>query len=257
MVKVDFQRYSDYMYFAKDCKCGKVYPLSIAGQYQQGDILINSSSNCNAALFWHYSGFAFLLGEYDEGFLKAVYDIVIDENKINSRRFILFSNEKYIENYFSDKENVDIERRYFFEYKSQNCNVNYDLPHNCELKVIDSGLLSEIEGRITPYFSWDNSEEFLTKGKGYCIISDGNIAAWAFSAAISDDEIDIGVETNERYQHRGFGAIASKAMIQYILEKNKIPVWACHYKNTASAQLARKIGFDKIGECAVIKRKGT
>ncbi len=255
MVKVDFQSYSDYIYICKDCKCGKVYPLSIAEEYQYGDIFVKSRTECNTVLFWHYSGFAFLLGEYDEGFLKEVYDIVLDKDKINPRRFILLSDDRYIENYFRNKENVDIECRYFFEYKNQNCNLNCDLPHNCELKAIDGRLLSEIQGRITPYFSWNNSEEFLAKGKGYCILSDGNIAAWAFSAAISDDEIDIGVETNERYQHRGFAAIVSKAMIQYILAKNKIPVWACHYKNTASAKLARKIGFDKIAECAVIKRK--
>lgn len=255
MVKVDIQNYSDYIDFAKDCKCGKVYPLSIAKQYQPGDIYVNPQSGCNAVLFWHYSGFAFISGEYNESFLESVYEIVIDENNMNPRRFILFSDEKYIENYFGNKENVDIEYRHFFEYKNQNCNLNYALPHNCEIKVIDDRILSKMEGRITPYFSWEHPEEFVAKGRGYCIISDGNIAAWAFSAAISDDEIDIGVETNENYQHRGFAAIVSKAMISYILDKNKIPVWACHYKNTASAKLAMKIGFDKIAECAVIKGK--
>ncbi len=69
MVKVDFQSYSDYIYICKDCKCGKVYPLSIAEEYQYGDIFVKSRTECNTVLFWHYSGFAFLLGEYDEGFL--------------------------------------------------------------------------------------------------------------------------------------------------------------------------------------------
>ena len=119
----------------------------------------------------------------------------------------------------------------------------------------DAELLSKIKGRITPYFSWDNADEFLSKGKGYCIVTDGEVAAWAFSAAVSSTEIDIGIETQEKYQHRGFAAIVSKAMIKYVLEQGKIPVWACHYKNIASAKLADKLGFDKVAECFVIKRK--
>ena len=112
-----------------------------------------------------------------------------------------------------------------------------------------------MKGRITPYFSWNNADDFLAKGKGYCIITNGEISAWAFSASVSNNEIDIGVETQEKYQNRGYAAIVSKAMIKYILEHKKKPVWACNYKNIASARLAEKIGFDKISECFIIKRK--
>ena len=141
----------------------------------------------------------------------------------------------------------------FFEFNKVSAEIP-DLPSDCELKIIDAEILSKMKGRITPYFSWSNANDFLSNGKGYCVITNGEIAAWAFSAAVSDNEIDIGVETQENYQHRGFAAIVSKAMLKYILEHNKKPVWACHYKNLASAKLAEKIGFTKIAECFVIKR---
>ena len=254
MVKVDYQNHFEYIHYAEQCKYGNVYPLSIAEGYQQGDVFVNSVSNCKTALFWHYSGFASVSGEYDESFLEAVYDIILDKDKINPRRFILFTDDEQTKSFFSNRESIDVERRCFYEYNKA-INEAVDLPQNCELMPVDAELLSKIKGRITPYFSWDDADEFLSKGKGYCIVTDGEVAAWAFSAAVSSTEIDIGIETQEKYQHRGFAAIVSKAMIKYVLEQGKTPVWACHYKNIASAKLADKLGFDKVAECFVIKRK--
>lgn len=69
------------------------------------------------------------------------------------------------------------------------------------------------------------------------------MAAWAFTAAISSDEIDIGVETRSDYQYSGLGTIVAEKMIQYCLQQHKRPVWACHSNNMASQKLANKISF--------------
>jgi len=254
MIKIDLQSYSDYICYAESCKYGNVYPLSIAEGYQQGDIYVNSINNTKNVLFWHFSGFAFIAGEYDNAFLESVYDIISDKNGTNPRRFILFTDEQ-TKSFFETKENIDIERRCFFGFENKTFNKTIALPSDCELKPIDANLLSKIKGRITPYFSWDNAGEFLSKGKGYCVVCGEEVAAWAFSSAVSNNEIDIGVETSEKYQHKGFATAVSTAMIKYVLAQNKTPVWACHYKNIASAKLAERSGFHKISECYVIKRK--
>lgn len=250
------QQYSDCKYIANDIKCGKVYPLSIAQLYQQGDIFTKAKTGFKTILFWHYSGFAFISGEYDECFLENVYDMISDRYRKNNRRFILLNDDELTIEYFKNKDNIEIERRFFFEY-DQSHNKSIDLPDNCEIKDIDAELVSKIHGRITPYFSWSSAEEFLSKGKGYCVVINDTVAAWAFSAAISDEEVDIGVETNENYRGMGFASTASIAMINYILAQNKKPVWACHFQNTASAKLAEKIGFKKVSECSIIKNKET
>jgi len=252
MIKADIENYSDFIDFARNCNCGNVYPLSIALNNQSGDIYA-LSKEYKTVLFWHCCGFAHISGEYNEDFLALVYDMIIDKDRKNDRRFILFSDNEQIKKFLAYKDNIEIEKRYFYEYKE--CDEADILPQGCELKVIDSKLLSEIKGRITPYFAWENGEEFLQKGKGYCMVTDGEVSAWAFSSAVSDEEIDIGVETAEKYQHRGYARIVSRAMVKYILSQNKTPVWACHYKNTISAKLAEKIGFYKVAECYVIKRK--
>ncbi|MCD7724982.1 MAG: GNAT family N-acetyltransferase [Clostridiales bacterium] len=63
---------------------------------------------------------------------------------------------------------------------------------NYTLKTIGISETRKMKGKIISAFSWDNAEDFLLKGKGYCIVINDNIAAWAFSAAISEREIDIG-----------------------------------------------------------------
>lgn len=255
MIKIELKNYSDYISYAEKIRFGNVYPLSIVHNFQQGDTFVNSLCNCKNVLFWHYCGFAYIYGEYDQHFLESVYDLIINKEKTNSRRFILFTDDEHIKSFFEKKEKIDIQLRYFYKYKNTEYNKTADLPQNCTLKAIDKELLSKIKGRITPFFSWNDENEFLEKGKGFCIVSDNNVASWAFTAAISDNEIDIGVETSEKYQHKGFAAIVAKAMLEYILSENKRPVWACHYQNLASAKLAKKLGFDKIAECYVINSK--
>ncbi len=63
------QDYKFFERFAYACKCGNVYPLSIVQSYQEGNVFTKQTANCNTVLFWHYSGFAFVSGRYDEDFL--------------------------------------------------------------------------------------------------------------------------------------------------------------------------------------------
>lgn len=110
-------------------------------------------------------------------------------------------------------------------------------------------------GKIVPSFFWRDGNDFLEKGKGYCITCDDDIASWAFSAAVSTKETDIGIETDCKYQQQGLGLIVTKKMIQYAVSQGKKPVWACHYKNTASEKMAEKLGFVKDAECFVIRSR--
>lgn len=252
MEAVNSRNYHDYISFANACNCGKVYTLSIAEGYQRGDIFADSASNPKAVLFWHYCGFAQISGEYNEGFLEEIYEMLTDKDRTQNRRFILFTDDKNIEAYFRSKDKLEISERYFFEYDSGKPD-KADMPKGFELKEIDSGLLAKISGRITPAFSWSDMEEFISKGKGFCVTEGGNAAAWAFSAAISNSEIDIGIETAEKYQRKGLAVIAAKAMIDYAISVGKAPVWACHSQNTGSRKVAEKTGFKKTAECAVIK----
>lgn len=255
MQRTEYKRYSDFIYYAADNDCGKVYPLSVSQGFQYGDIFTYPANNGEAVLFWHYCGFAYIAGKPDEAFLEDVYKLMLNSNNTYSRRFILMTNDKDTENFFRSKDGVCIDRRYLFEYTENQSPVIPTLPSGFEIREINPELLSVIHGGIVPSLFWESSENFLKKGKGYCILENSNIAAWAFSAAVSSSEIDIGVETAEKYRGHGLASASAKAMIKYAFDVGKSPVWACHCNNAASKRLAEKIGFVKASECSIIKLK--
>lgn len=268
----------DIIKYINKTTCGVVYPFSIAENIQHGNVYIYQDS----ALFWHYSGFAFIGGACENHFLNFIYEnffaanpvFSIDRSKNISRRFILFASDQKTKDFFFNKNkifnninNIIAGKRYFFEYprnfhdfssefylKNKISPVNFT---NFQIREINAELLDKlnhINGVVTPYFSWSKPSEFLKNGKGYCL-TDGNIiAAWAFSAAVSSIEIDIGVETSAEYRRLGFGALVAGQMIKYCLEQNKRPVWACNSNNIASRKLAEKLGFIKISECDTFKK---
>lgn len=255
MYKIDSLRYSDFIAIADNHDCGKVYPLAIAEDIQKGDIFTSSMKNYNNVLFWSYCGFAYLSGKADECFLEDIYEFILDRTKLDSRRFLLMTRDEYIQEYFKSKHDVIVEKRYLFEYSKNRKMVEPILPVGYELKEIDNQLLGKISGKITPILFWQDINDFLAKGKGYCITCDNDIASWAFSAAISSKEIDIGIETNPEYKQQGLGLIVAQKMIQYTIGQEKEPVWACHYKNAASERMAEKLDFVKVSECSIIKCK--
>ena len=67
-----------------------------------------------------------------------------------------------------------------------------------KLKRISSDNYELMTGRIIPTFSWESRDEFLKNGFGYCLIEGDRMVACAFSSAISNGFVDIGVVTDER-----------------------------------------------------------
>jgi predicted GNAT family acetyltransferase len=117
---------------------------------------------------------------------------------------------------------------------------------------MDRDIISRLNGRITPAFSWDDTERFLKYGKGFCVMCDGEPVSWAFTAAVSSTEEDIGTETVESHRRKGLAAAAAAKTAEYIIAGGKAPVWACHCGNAGSQKTAAKIGFVKDTGCTVI-----
>ena len=80
--------------------------------------------------------------------------------------------------------------------------------------------IGDIRGRITPSFSWKDSDTFLRNGFG-CIArneADGSFAAVAFSSTVSPEEVDIGVETAEAHRHHGLASYLAYRMCEEIIQ---------------------------------------
>ena len=93
--KLNKIQYSKLIDIASTHDCGCVYPLSVAEGIQEGEIYTGSEGNYNKILFWVQSGFAYLSGNIDEGFLNDIYDFMINRSKTDDKRFLLMSKDKY------------------------------------------------------------------------------------------------------------------------------------------------------------------
>ena len=240
-----------YCVFAKHCSANRVYPLSVAQGFQDGDIFIDADHGVRAVLFWHYAGFAYLSGEITEPFLDRIYRDYFQQQL--RRRFVLVTDDRRVTGFFAEKDNIILEQRIEYRYD----NAPPDSFHSCgyRIEAISDANLQKIRGRIIPFFSWSGEERFLKDGFGYVAMDGDTVAAVAFSAAVSTEEVDIGVETAEPYRRKGLAKALVDRMCRDIVSMKKKPVWAHAASNTGSMQTALRAGFavDRIN--TVIKKQ--
>ena len=247
MDKLRPEEYSKALLFIENTDCGGVYARAVAERIQAGDIFTDG----RAALFWHCGGFAFVYGDCDSAFLGGIYEKYLSGKTLLPKRFVLFADER-VKAYFSGKPDLTVGSRLFFEYPADRAVPDFPLPEGFELRRITKELTDRINGRVVPLAYWDSAESFLAGGTGFCATKDGAPAAWAFSAAVSADEADIGVETSEGYRRLGLASAAAAETVRRIRSMHKKPVWACSAENPASRDLALKVGFEQVGECFTI-----
>ena len=247
MKKLDPADYQSVLRYIVPSACGEVYPRSIAEGLQHGDIFTEE----DAVLLWHHDGFAFLYGTCGEDFLEEICQTFLYSTP--ERRFILFTDKPEIEQFFREKPDLIFGQRYHFTYPEGRPVPPETLPEGYTIRAFDSALFNSLQGRITPRFSWPDADTFLQNGMGYCIFCGEEPASWAFSAAVSAEELDIGVETAESYRHKGLATLAAEAMLRYCLNEGKRPIWSCDVHNLGSQRIAEKAGFVKASTYTTIR----
>ena len=225
---------------------GAVYAYSVAEGVQTGTLY--TDENRHILLVRHVCGFALLYGAYTEETLREIGEMILHPAPFS--RMLLFAPDDTAAEYFSRQADFTLEQRLFFRYGAKKLP-----PEQPAVTRLTPELTAQIQGKITPAFSWDDMDDFAERGTGFCAVQDGVPAAWAFSAAVSEREIDIGVETDERYRRRGLAFAASAAVIRETLRQGKTPVWACHAENTGSRKLAEALGFSMCGQCTTVRRR--
>ena len=233
-------KYKGYLEFANKCIANHVYPMSIVAGTQDGDIYTDDKG---CTLFWHYCGFAYISGNVNEDVLEEVYQkfFVPDTERI----FVLITDSEHASNYYSGNNDLRIDKR--IEYIHGRIPENRPiLDDNYIVESITADNIGDIQGRITPSFSWKDSEAFLRNGFGFAAKSkvDGSFAAVAFSGAVSPEEVDIGVETAEAHRHHGLASYLAYRMCEEIIQQGRRPVWAHAETNAGSQKTALSVGFN-------------
>ena len=252
MFRIDPQNYHNFIDWAGTVTSNQVYPCSIAEGFQTGQIYADDLADPQTVLFWHYAGFAYLTGKIGDRILKEVSEKV--RTGIDGRRFVLITDNEDAAEFFSGEEGISIEKRLEYVHTGViDQGVSRQLPADCRIEPIHAANIDHIRGRIIPAFSWDGKEKFLENGFGYVISCQNEIAAVSFSAAVSSEEVDIGVETMENYRKQGFALLLTEQMCKTIHAQGKRPVWAHSQKNEISGKTALACGFTRIKENLVIR----
>ncbi len=252
MQKVDKEQYSNFINLAKENICNTVYPMSIAEGFQSGDIYTDSVEYPTFALFWHVSGFAYLTGRPADEDLEEIYKLMKNEDGTNPRRFVLELKDEVVRAFFQEKADVEEHPRYRFRLQDKESSDEI-IPDGYEVREVDAGFLAKISGNIVPASFWRSEEEFLENGKGYCVMYGDEVASVAFSAAVSSNQVDIGIETAQAHRNKGLAVIAAKKMVEYVKSIHKEPVWDCNVANVGSRRTAERVGFEIMAEHAFYK----
>ena len=237
--KTDYRRYIPYAEQVAFCR---VFPMSVAEGFQSGSIY--ESGNC--ILIRHKNNFSFLIGTPNEAELHEIHELIISENL----KFLCKDN--YICEAMSALGGVELIPRDIYSYPAGSA-PGFSIPGGFTARNIDKELFESITGRVPPSMYWDDHVQFSHYGSGICVMHGSEPASWAFSSAVSSDEMDIGIETSEAYRHTGLAYAAAAAMINKILPLRR-PTWTCQRSNLGSAHIAEKLGFIKTAECTMIRK---
>ncbi len=127
------------------------------------------------------------------------------------------------------------------------------LPEDSEIVRAGKQIFNEMKGAVVPSHFWDDADDFFRKGIAFSLYCDNKLASTAFSAFVLGDKLEIGIETVEEFRGKGFAQHICTALIDYCLENNYEPIWACRLENKGSYNLALKLGFEPSAQLPYYK----
>ena len=242
MELINSSEYEAFIPIAEKIPFCTVYPLSVAQGFQSGQIYRFGS----CILFRHRNNFSFFTGTPEKGELMELHELTLKEG------LKLMCSDPDICGRICSLGGLEMIPRDNYTYPRDSA-PDAELPEGFSLRSIDEELFRCITGRVPPSLFWRDYEEFSRNGQGVCVMHGSEPVSWAFTAAVSSTEADIGIETAEDYRHRGLAAAAAAELIGRILPERR-PTWCCQRSNLGSSRTARKLGFINTSECILIRK---
>jgi len=241
-----------------------LFARSVIDQKIDGLVYVDNSENPKTFYITHPYGMSLLFGETtNDNFNSELVKHAL--NKFNSRIKTewlqafpetwnkklegLFGNNlvKAIDNNSSDSnKKIEENTRVNFRFNKEKYLDSSKVKNNIGFKIIrtDKEIFENMQGSVVPKYFWNNAEEFIKGGVGFSLIYEGDVVATAYSAFIFDKQLEIGIETKAGFQGKSFGFYVCQALIDYCIENDLEPIWACRLENTGSFKLAQKLGFE-------------
>lgn len=140
---------------------------------------------------------------------------------------------------------VELNTRVNFHFDESRFKSRPQADSRSEVVVVrsDKKIFDEMKGSVIPSAFWNNADDFFENGVGFSAMCNGQLASTAYSAFIHSNHLEIGIETVPEFRGQGLAELSCAALIEYCVEKDFTPVWACRLENVGSYKLAQKVGF--------------
>lgn len=241
-----------------------LFALAVLKGYVAGKVYVDDEHAPNAAYIQHPYGMSLLAGYTDnQNFHKWLEQNMMNCDALREKTEWLqvfpekwnqvisdFPKLKLVPSSKSGQTNltsfVELLTRVNFRFNRK----KYDsierplLPDGFTITAVSAHTFDNYDGIVVPSGFWNNSDEFLKSGAGFCVMEGDRAVATAFSAFLLDGFMELGIETKASHRGRGLAWHCCVSLIDYSLSNGLEPVWACRLENTASMHLAQKLGFE-------------
>ena len=146
----------------------------------------------------------------------------------------------------SEKGIIELNTRVNFKFnitKYQSLST-YIIDKDISIVRANGQMFQEMQGSVVPLYFWDSEEDFLKNGVAFASFYKGELASMSFSSYWFDNDLEMGIETKEKFRGKGFAELVCRAIIDYFVENNYEPIWSCRLENIGSYKLAQKLSFE-------------
>jgi hypothetical protein len=242
--KLKNEDYGRVMPLIKDISHSRALVFSVIEGNAQGSVFVDNIEEPRTAYI--EGEFSYLVGyENNSSFNNDIYNYIFNEkiSKSKDEELVLFLfSESWLEirSLLKERGCIDIQRKTF------NFNVK-------KFKESKDNRINLTEGfdivKITEEFvnKYQKHQEIIQFPSrfGFCIVNEKEIVSECISVAVGAGEVEIGVNTNEMYSHKGYATKVCSEFIDYCIEKDIWPNWSCWPFRKESINLAGKLGFEE------------
>lgn len=118
-----------------------------------------------------------------------------------------------------------------------------EVPHGCVLRRLDHSLSKQILDRNLLIRMFGSIQNALEWGYGLCLLQGDELLCEAFAGPSAGELIEIGVETQPRHMHKGYGTLTCSHLISFMEQQGFNTYWNCAKQNLPSVALARRLGY--------------
>lgn len=228
---------------------------AVIQQMVSGKLYANHIENPSTFYAVHPYGLTLLFGDDpDADFSKSLFHFLLNvEHDHNNDHWIQCWPVEYCTIALKQIKELQLtQNAQLGSYERVNFSFNCDKYKNrtlpilqpyCTIVETDQILFESMPGTVIPSRFWDNNADFLLHGKGFSLLENGKLASTAYAAFVVGHQLEIGIETVPEFRGKGYAFAVCQAIIDYCLQNNFEPVWACRADNHQSIALAEKLGF--------------